>query len=86
MGLRQQLYTLLASRDDRCVCADPGRSGRDVLHAGRACRGADAAGCLLVGGHSRDYIDELQQSTFCGVLPAHAQCTAHTVHLPSTHC
>ena len=26
-------------------------------------------GCLLVGGHSRDYIADLQRSVFCAVLP-----------------
>jgi hypothetical protein len=69
MGLRQQLYTLLANRPDRCVCADPGMSGRDVLGARSACNGTDVDGCLLVGGHSRDYIADLQRSVFCGVLP-----------------
>ena len=26
-------------------------------------------GCLMIGGHSRDYIADLQRSVFCGVLP-----------------
>ena len=117
LGLRQQLYTLLASRSDRCVCADPGMSGesppplaapvtntsaagrrrrplpspdaiqftsstavrtcatarstpgRDVLGDAAKCKGEDVDGCLLVGGHSRDYIADLQRSVFCGVLP-----------------
>jgi hypothetical protein len=69
LGLRQQLYRLLENRPDRCVCADPGQSGRDTLKGQRECQGEDADGCLLVGGHSRDYIDELQRSVFCGVLP-----------------
>ena len=70
LGLRQQLYTLLSTRDDRCVCADPGQSGRDTLGSKSLCKsGQDADGCLLVGGHSRDYISDLQKSVFCGVLP-----------------
>ena len=31
--------------------------------------GKDPDGCLLVGGHSRDYIIDLQRSVFCVVLP-----------------
>ena len=69
LGLRQQLYTALSTRDDRCVCADPGQSGRDTLGSRSLCKGADKDGCLLVGGHSRDYIADLQRSVFCGVLP-----------------
>ena len=69
LGLRQQLYMALSTRDDRCVCADPGQSGRDTLGSKSLCKVPDRDGCLLVGGHSRDYIADLQRSIFCGVLP-----------------
>ena len=69
MGLRQQLYTLLEHHPDRCVCADPGRSGQNILGDKNKCKGEDVDGCLLVGGHSRDYIADLQRSVFCGMLP-----------------
>ena len=61
---------LLKDRPDRCMCADPGQSGRDTLGDRAACKtGVDPDGCLLVGGHSRDYIADLQRSVFCPVLP-----------------
>ena len=72
LGLRQQLYRLLEKHPLRCVCADPGRSGNQILGSVDACAaggGKDVDGCLLVGGHSKDYIYDLQRSVFCGMLP-----------------
>lgn len=67
-GLRQQLYTLLNGRSDQCKCADPGHLKN--THSSAMCAaGGDMDGCLLVGGHSRDYIADLQRSVFCAVLP-----------------
>lgn len=65
-GLRQQLYTLLNGRPDQCKCADPGHLKQTDHHCPP---GGDPDGCLLVGGHSRDYIGDLQRSVFCVVLP-----------------
>ena len=67
-GLRQQLYTLLNGRPDQCRCADPGHLKQ--TQTGKDCpTGGDIDGCLLVGGHSRNYIADLQRSVFCVVLP-----------------
>jgi hypothetical protein len=65
-GLRQQLYSYVNGHPDQCKCADPGH----MKNFKNACPpGGDKDGCLLVGGHSRDYIADLQRSIFCVVLP-----------------
>jgi len=67
-GLRQQLYLLINGHPDQCQCADPGHL-RKTQAANSCPPGGDKDGCLLVGGHSRDYIADLQRSVFCVVLP-----------------
>ena len=68
-GLRQQLYTLLNGRPDQCRCADPGHLRQTKASADCKPGEKDRDGCLLVGGHSRNYIEDLQRSVFCVVLP-----------------
>ncbi len=66
-GLRQQLFAAFHRHPDLCASV----RAQDPAHTAEAGADyrADAPGCLLVGGHTRDYIDELQRSVFCAVLP-----------------
>ena len=89
-GLRQQLYTLLNGHPDQCKCADPGHL-KKVQAANTCPPEGDKDGCLLVGGHSRNYIEDLQKSVFCVVLPGNGwghieePVSVHDLPWPSTN-
>ena len=67
-GLRQQLWALHAGRNDSCM---PARCAKHNAGCKLDFDKMDkmAPGCTLVGGHTRNFIQVLQRSSFCAVLP-----------------
>jgi len=67
MGLRQQLWTAHSNRNDSCIpsrCAKH-NAGCDL----EAILPTAPSQCVLIGGHTRNFIKVLQRSIFCAVVP-----------------
>ena len=64
-GLRQQLWALHSGSNASCI---PPRCAKHNAHC-ELNFDVMTPGCVLIGGHTRNFIQVLQRSTFCAVLP-----------------